>query len=221
MKIAFLGKSHAAQHLSAAAAEKGFELSKLKDAELIFVSEDTPTDEHGNRDLPVIAKLVSYASSRTLHTPIVLTSAVPVGFCREQALLRLWHQAEILRIKDAEARARHPEMCIVGSFGGERQDLPPAYEQYLWAWGCPILRMTYEEAEFAKIAINVFLAAQVDTTNRLAAAALKVGARWDEIARALMNDRRIGPHAYLTPGRWQDSSHLLRDSVTLAEIEAR
>jgi hypothetical protein len=30
-------------------------------------------------------------------------------------------------------------------------------------------------------------------------------------------DKRIG--TYTTPGRWQDSIHLLRDYVTLKEIE--
>ena len=81
--------------------------------------------------------------------------------------------------------------------------------------------MSWEDAEFAKIAINMFLASQVDTTNRLAAAAAKVSADWGKIAVVLAHDQRIGPHAYLTPGRWQDSLHLLRDAVTLEEICTR
>jgi UDPglucose 6-dehydrogenase len=79
--------------------------------------------------------------------------------------------------------------------------------------------MTWEDAEFTKIAINTFLAAQVDTTNRLAAAAKMVGANWGAIACALRYDARIGPKAYLQPGRWEDSRHLMRDHVTLCEIE--
>lgn len=219
MKIAFLGTSHAAQHLSRAAAEKGFEIvavDGLRRPELVFVSEDTPTDEHGKRNLGIVEDLIDKGVGLA---PIVLTSAVPVGYCRSLNF-GIWHQAEILRIKDAEARARHPEMLIVGSpLGTER--IPRAYAQYLAAWGCPVLRMTYEEAELAKIAINTFLAAQVDTTNRLAAVAAKVGARWETVAEALKLDSRIGPKAYLQPGRWQDSPHLLRDAVTLVEIEGR
>lgn len=218
MKLAFLGTSHAAQHLSRAAVEKGFTLCDQDEAALIFISEDTPTDADGNRDLDTIRNLVDRAWSP--RAPRVLTSAVPPGFCRSLGWSSLWHQAEILRIKDAEFRARHPEQLIVGSATG-KEPIPDAYAEYLCAWNCPVLRMTWEEAEFAKLAINVMLAAQVDTTNRLAAAAAKVGADWNVVKQALMNDRRIGPHAYLEPGRWRDSSHLLRDDLTLREIEGR
>jgi UDP-glucose 6-dehydrogenase len=79
--------------------------------------------------------------------------------------------------------------------------------------------MSWEEAEFSKIAVNMFLASQVDTTNRLAKVAWEVGADWDEIRKCLELDKRIGREAYLAPGRWQDSKHLLRDAVTLKEIE--
>ena len=218
MKVCFLGTSHAAQHLSKAAQDKGFTLcSILRDADLVFVSEDTPTDENGVRRLPVIRALIDIATRHT--APIVLTSAVPPGFCREVGI-PLWHQAEILRIKDAEFRARHPEQMIVGSATG-REPIPDSYARYLAVWKCPVLRMTWEEAEFAKLAINSYLAAQVDRTNRLFKAAAKVGADWNVVRQVLVNDRRIGQHAYLEPGRWQDSPHLLRDDVTLREIEAR
>jgi UDPglucose 6-dehydrogenase len=215
-RLAFIGTSHAAQHLSRAAAEKGFQLVEPRDADLIFVSEDTPTDEGGRRDLDTIRHLVEQA--RPYGKPTVLTSAVPPGFTRSLGSAHLYHQAETLRIMDAEDRARNPEQIIVGV-----SDLSvwivPAYWEYLKAFRCPVLRMTWEEAELAKVAINVFLASQVDTTNRLALAAAKVGARWERVADALRMDRRIGPKAYLKPGRWTDSRHLVRDYRTLHEIE--
>lgn len=217
MNICFLGTSHAAQHLSAATAAKGFTLCDIGEADLVFVSEDTPTAPDGTRDLEPIRAMVNDAAAKT-RGPIVLTSQVPPGFTRSLGLPEIFHQAETLRIKDAAARAAAPEMLIVGSETAG-QDIPPAYEFYLKAWECPILRMTWEEAEFAKIAINMTLAAQVENTNRLAAAAGTVGAKWETIAEVLRHDSRIGPHAYLAPGRWQDSPHLLRDSVTLREIE--
>ena len=213
-RLCFLGDSHAAHHLSQAAAEKGFDLVSIEQAELIFVSQDTPTDEYGRRDLTQILALVHQA--RLAMAPIVLTSAVQPGFTRARGF-PLWHQAETLRIKDAEERARNPEMMIVGCDKGN-EPLPDAYREYLEAFICPIIRVTWEEAEFAKIAINCFLTAQVECTNELAKAAAKVGADWKNIANILRHDKRIGPYAYLEPGRWQDSRHLLRDMRTLAEI---
>jgi UDPglucose 6-dehydrogenase len=220
LKLCFLGTSHAAQHLSLAAKEKGFKLVEPKDADLVFVSEDTPTDAEGHRDLGVIKGLVAEAFRMTVDaTPIVLTSAVPPGFTRALGL-PLWHQAETLRIKDAVERARKPEMLIVGEKepGKGFANLPAPYVRYLLSFKCPVLRMTWEEAEFAKIAINMTLASQVENTNRLSKAAEKVGARWDVIAEVLKNDSRIGPKSYLQPGDWRESPHLLRDWKTLEAI---
>ena len=212
-RLCFLGDTHAADHLRAAAAWKGFPPYALHEADVVFVSMDTPTDEHGVRDLEPIKALVNQARYET-NAHLVLTSAVPPGFTRSLGYPALIHQVETLRISDAMHRAQNPEMLVVGT-----QDpdwlLPEGYRQYLQAFGCPILRMTWEEAEFVKLAINAMLIVQVEATNALAAATTKTGARWAVVAEALKHDARIGPHAYLKPGRWQDSRHLLRDFVTL------
>ena len=130
--------------------------------------------------------------------------------------------AETLRMKDAMSRAIRPEQFIIGVPDPKEYVLPTEFMTYMYAHKPHAVHiMSYEEAEFAKIAINMFLAAQVDTTNRLAAAAAKVGANWGAVANALRSDSRIGPKAYLEPGRWQESRHLLRDHVTLEEIIAR
>lgn len=212
--ICFLGNSHAARHLREAAKRRGMHVITDADAaHVIFISEDTPTDEHGNRDLKPIRELVAKAS--LTGAQLVLTSQVPPGFTRSLGIENIFHQAETLRIIDAEQRALHPEYIAVG---GDAK-IGTHYANYLAAFPCPVLRMTWEEAEFSKIAVNMTLAAQVDSANRLSAAAAKVGANWDVVCEALALDSRIGERSYLKPGRWQDSRHLLRDSVTLYKIE--
>lgn len=217
--ICFLGTSHAAVHLREAAIQRHLHVGNNLDiADVIFISEDTPTDSTGKRDLTTILKLID--SVRDKAAQLVLTSQVPPGFTRSLGLPGIIHQAETLRIKDAVERAYEPEYIAMGFYPCERDPQKYYYyDQYLSSFNCPILRMTWEEAEFSKIAVNMALAAQVDYTNRLSAAAEKSGANWDKVSEVLRHDRRIGPRAYLTPGRWQDSLHLLRDSVTLTEIE--
>lgn len=221
--ICFLGTSHAAQHLRAAASAKGVPLTDdPRAAKVIFVSEDTPTDEHGVRDLSPIRRLIDEALR--YDAPIVLTSQVPPGFTRALGISpgHIYHQAETLRIKDAMERALAPEMIVVGCSTPQSYELlPAAYRAYIEAFSCPFRIVTYEEAEFSKIAVNMFLAAQVDITNKLAKAADRSNVSWRYVADVLKLDKRIGPHAYLEPGRWQDSKHLLRDHVTLEEILAR
>jgi UDP-glucose 6-dehydrogenase len=208
--IHFIGTSFAARHLKAAAIARGIQTTELlEDASLIFVSEDTPTNEKGERDLDLIRQLLLFANGR----PIVLTSQVPVGFTRSLGHDNIYHQAETLRIKDAERRALYPEQIIVGHCG-KALAVPPEYANYLNAFNCLVWWMSYEEAEFSKIAINMTLISQVENTNKLNAYAQKHGLRWDKIQDVLMTDKRIGRESYLTPGRWQDSKHLMRDWVT-------
>jgi UDP-glucose 6-dehydrogenase len=212
--IHFVGTSFAARTLKEGARRRGLRITdNWTAATLIFVSEDTPTDGNGHRNLEVIERYVNLYES---NAAIVLTSQVPPGFCR--ALSRtVYHQAETLRIEDGLQRAMYPEMLIVGS--ADEAPLPYAYQQYLEAFDCPVIRCTWEEAEFAKIAINMTLASQVDNANRLSAAAQKCGADWGVVANILRHDIRIGKYSYLTPGNWRKSPHLLRDEVTLKDIE--
>lgn len=222
--ICFLGTSHAAHHLREAARLKGLPLTDdLAAADLVFISEDTPTNERGERDLKRIHWCIDNAVEHS-RAPLVLTSQVPPGFTRALDIRthQVYHQAETLRMRDAPQRARAPDYIAVGCLSYCSYELlPEAYRKYLEAFDCPVHLVTYEDAEFSKIAVNMMLAAQVDATNRLAAAAKQAGASWWHVADVLKLDKRIGPEAYLVPGRWQESKHLLRDHVTLEELLAR
>jgi UDPglucose 6-dehydrogenase len=211
--IYFAGTSHAAQHLRVGAKKRGLSIALTPNlADLIFVSEDTPTAEDGTRDVEPIRELVH--SMTRFNKQIVLTSQVPPGFTRSLGITNIFHQAETLRIIDAEHRAENPDYIAVGGQGA----ICPAYTHYLLSFRCPVIRMGWEEAEMSKIAVNMMLAAQVDFANKMAFACEKVGADWSVVAKALHCDKRLGEAAYLTPGRWEDSRHLWRDWVTLREI---
>jgi UDPglucose 6-dehydrogenase len=217
MRICFLGHTHLTFCTAVAAARRGFipvPKEEIDSAELIFVAWDAPTNLDGTRvhttDLAATVNELEYNMK-----PVILMTQVAPGFCR-QRYAHLYYQPETLRIIDATDRAYAPECIIVGCNDPEYRISTP-YQEYLDAFQCPIFKTTYETAEFSKIAINMYLASQVDTTNRLEAAAKKVGADWDALRLAIGHDSRIGK--YLAPGRWQDSIHLLRDYVTLKEIE--
>lgn len=220
-KLCFVGLTHAATHLRMAAAEKGFDVDCTPDeADVIFISEDVETDANGVRNLDRVRWNVDEHRHLADSKQLVLTTAVPPGFTRSLGIPNIIHQPELLRIKDAEERARNPEQIIMG-FGTYPNgvDRDSAYWAYCRAWDCPKVGMTWEDAEFAKMAINAHLIQQVEFTNCMAGLAGKCGANWEHVATCLRHDSRIGPRAYLTPGRWEDSPHLLRDWVSLNEIE--
>ena len=121
-----------------------------------------------------------------------------------------------MRREDAIQRAMYPEMLIVG----RQLSLPVSgcsYREYLEAFDCPVIECSYEDAEFAKMAINLTLASQVENATRLAKAADHYKADWRVVQRILRHDSRIGKFSYLTPGDWRQSSHLLRDAKTLED----
>ncbi len=215
--LCFLGDSFAANHLREAARNRGFMITgDPEEAHIIFISQDSDIGPHGERGLDKVRELIETA--KLYHPILVLTSQVPPGFTRSLEIPDIYHQAETLRVKDAAQRAAKPEQFIVGC-ADPKAGLPVSYVEYLMAFPGDIMKVTWEEAEFAKIAINMTLASQVENTNRLWAAASKCGADWNNIVPILQRDKRIGKHSYLEPGDWKKSQHLLRDYVTLKEIE--
>ena len=74
--------------------------------------------------------------------------------------------------------------------------------------------MSYESAELAKISINIFLISSVTSTNILSEISENIGAKWDDIAKALKLDKRIGNFAYLKPGLGISGGNLERDLKT-------
>lgn len=200
----------------------------LRACEVIVCSADVPTTDEHRSDLSGITRLLdTVITEASPGTTLVVLSQVPPGFTRrldetlqrQQADRRLqaFYQVETLIVGCAIERALHPERFIVGCRHPQR-DLPPSYAAFLESGGCPILKMRYESAELAKISINLFLASSICTTNTLAELCEAIGADWSEIVPALRLDRRIGPHAYLTPGLGLSGGNLERDLVTASEL---
>ena len=214
--IHFVGDSFAPKHLREAALKRGLTLTPyLGKAHLVFISQDTPIGDYGERILSPIKDLIVETREKT-DGVIVLSSQVPPGFTRALRM-EIYHMAETLRIKDAAHRAFNPEQFIIGC-KDPTESLPQVLLNYLGAFPCPFHQVSWEEAEFSKIAINMTLAAQVDNTNRLYEACKRLSIRWPVIADILKHDNRIGPDSYLVPGDWRDSKHLLRDAHALADL---
>lgn len=200
------------------------EASELAACNVVFFSLDIPTDSSNRSDLEPLRNLINLTAAHLSPTAtVVILCQVPPGFTRtlgsemERLGGALFYQVETLIFGNAVDRALEPERTIVGC-ADPRAPLTPAYAKWLAAFGCPVLTMRYESAELAKIAINLFLVSSVTTTNTLAEICERTGAEWSEIAPALRLDRRIGPHAYLSPGLGIAGGNLERDLVTVQNL---
>ena len=199
------------------------ECRDLARCDIVYIAADVPTDDQAKSDLGPITALVDKVSSQ-LHPDAVLVvlCQVPPGFTRAIAAVppeRRIYQVETLVFGRAVERALNPERFIVGCNDPEKP-LPARYREVLEAFGCPILPMRYESAELAKISINFCLVASIGVANTLAELCEAIGADWAEIVPALRLDRRIGPHAYLTPGLGIAGGNLERDLRTVLDLAA-
>lgn len=198
--------------------------NELRCCDIVYIAADVPTDDHGISDLTPISALVRQVCRHLREDAIlVVLCQVPPGFTRALhlwPLSQLYYQVETLVFGRAVERALEPERFIVGCADPSRP-LPEAYRRLLEAFGCPILTMRYESAELAKISINCCLVASIAVANTLAELCESIGGDWAEIAPALRLDRRIGPHAYLTPGLGLAGGNLERDLATIVDLAAR
>jgi UDPglucose 6-dehydrogenase len=194
--------------------------SHLQSCDLVYLSLDIPTDDQGVSDLKPLRTLLSLVLESLKETAtLVILSQIPPGFTRSLAWpeTQRFYQVETLVFGTAIERALHPERFIVGSAHPEIP-LPAPLLSFLQSFSCPIFPMKYESAELSKIAINLFLASSVSTTNALAELCEQIGADWAEIVPTLRLDRRIGQYAYLSPGLGFSGGNLERDFATFSSL---
>ena len=196
------------------------DVTDLKKCDVVYVAPDIATDDFGKSDLaPIDALLNLTFDAARDDAVIVILSQVPPGFSRARVRSgrTLYYQVETLIFGRAVERAIYPERYIIGC-ADPKEALPVAYEVFLVAHDCPILKMRYESAELAKISINMCLVASVSTANTLAELCEKIGADWSEIVPALKLDRRIGQFSYLAPGLGIAGGNLERDLATVCNF---
>ena len=196
------------------------DFKRLKKCKIIFISQDVDTSSRGESNLNQIYKLIfktkKYIQKKSI---MVILSQLRPGFMRKIKFdrARLFYQIETLIFGKGVLRALSPERIIIGCYD-KNKDLEKSYRNYLLKFKCPIIKMNYESAELTKIAINIFLASNITTTNVLAETCKKIGANWNEIKPALHLDARIGPKAYLRPGLGISGGNIERDISSLKNL---
>lgn len=219
--IGFAGTGHLMEHASAAAHVKGFKKIKfipgktgdsvtdLTECDIVYICPDRPSNCSPQQMVDLVLPHLKSDAILVIHCQ------VEPGFTRKIKWPNVYYHVETLRMKDAMDRALNPEQIIIGC---SCRVVDPRFLEFIESFNCPINYMSYEAAELTKIAINIYLAAQVSVTNTLSEIAEKIGADWNEIIPALQLDKRIGKEAYLQHG-YGLSQHLERDLKTLISME--
>jgi UDPglucose 6-dehydrogenase len=187
-----------------------------KSFDFAWIAHDTPLDKFGGPDVTPLPRLLGYG--RYLSTRLVLSSQVPIGFCRRQVELYedpIAYVPENMRIGDGVNGFLIPDRLVIGAepkefalevlrlLHGLRSTAPNGRPETLLC--------SLETAEMIKHATNAFLATSVSFANEIAAIGRKYDVNMDVVTIALRADSRIGPKAYVEAGRPFTGGTLKRD----------
>jgi UDPglucose 6-dehydrogenase len=195
------------------------------DADILWVTFDTPIDDHDQADSQwVIAQIERALVGLRADAVVLISSQLAAGSVRrlEQlarrnsgSRLRIAYCPENLRLGRAVADFLHPERIVVGLRSALDREVLGALLHPITA---SIEWMTVESAEMTKHALNAFLAMSIVFANETATICEALGADAKQVERGLKTDRRIGPGAYLSPGAAFAGGTLARDVTFLNAI---
>jgi UDPglucose 6-dehydrogenase len=201
-------------------------MNAVRNAEIVWVAFDTPVDDEDRADVAYVEKQIAAVFPFLLDGTVLLSSSqLPVGTVRK--LEKVWSgvakgrtvsfacSPENLRLGKSIEVFTQPDRVIVGvrdDWARQRVAalLEPITDRIEW--------MSVESAEMTKHAVNAFLATSVTFVNELAGLCEQAGADAKEVERGLRTERRIGPHAYLSPGGAFAGGTLARDVAFLRAL---
>ena len=199
------------------------DVTGVADADLLWVTHDTPVDDADVADVDAVLRSVRRSLPHLKRGTVVLVSAqLPVGTCRqletEFSDLQFASSPENLRLGKAINAFTRAERVIVGI----RTERPrAALEELFKPFTSQVLFMRTESAEMVKHALNSFLALSITFINEVARLCEITGADAFEVSQGLKSEPRIGPKAYLGPGTAFAGATLARDIVTLSSLAER
>jgi UDPglucose 6-dehydrogenase len=198
-------------------------------ADVIFITVGTPPLKDGSADLSAIfAAGETIAQAVTGYKVVVQKSTAPVGTARllgaalqkkagRRATIDVTSNPEFLREGSAIETSMRPDRIIVGAETPRAEKLMRELHEPLYLLETPITVTNLETAELIKYASNAFLATKISFINEVANLCEAVGADVQTVARAMGQDRRIGPK-FLHAGPGYGGSCFPKDTMALASF---
>jgi len=198
-------------------------------ADVIFITVGTPPRKDGSADLSaVFAVGETIARAAKGYKVVVQKSTAPVGTARKlwqalrktagrRATIDVASNPEFLREGSAIETSMRPDRVVIGAETPRAEKLLRELHEPLYLLETPITVTNLETAELIKYASNAFLATKISFINEVANLCEKVGADVSTVARAMGQDRRIGPK-FLHAGPGYGGSCFPKDTVALASF---
>ena len=189
-------------------------------AQTWWLAVDTPVDD---RDVPDTQPLLQvleegFARASARPTLLIVSSQVPLGFCRELQTrfgVPVAYVPENLRLGHGIDTFLRADRTVIGA------DLPVTaalVQTLMKGFTTEFLLTNLASAEMVKHATNVFLGMSISYANEMARMGMKFGVDNAFVTSALKADKRIGPLAYVKPGLGFAGGTLPRDLRVLQAL---
>ncbi len=206
------------------------------DSDVSFVIVPTPSDDRGAFSLQYAAwafKALGQAlAKKKQYHLIVMTSTVLPGATRHGLLpvlekfsgkkcgedFGLCYSPEFIALGSVLKNFLNPDFTLVGEFDVRSGDVLESSYKDIMENKAPCMRMNFENAELAKIAVNTFVTTKITFANMLAEICQRLpGGDVDVVTNALGMDTRIGCR-YLKGALGYGGPCFPRDNVALSFV---
>jgi UDPglucose 6-dehydrogenase len=215
--------------LAAGTLSFGDDPGAVEDADLVWVTFDTPVDDEDRADTAFVTGCVERVFPYLPDGAVVLISSqLPVGSTRALAerfaavargrCVSFAYSPENLRLGQALEVFKNPGRIVIGT---EDDHSRKVVGEVCGRFAKHLIWTSIESAEMVKHALNAFLATCVTFINEIASVCERVGADAGEVEVALRSEPRIGPKAYIRPGAAFAGGTLARDVRFLIELGAK
>jgi UDPglucose 6-dehydrogenase len=206
----------------------------INNTPISFVIVPTPSDEHGAFSLKYAAQCFSAIGSalktKDGYHVVVLTSTVLPGSTRYGLMpilekssgkkcgkdFGLCYSPEFIALGSVIKDFLNPDFYLLGEYDSHSGDVLASVHNRVSANRAPIKRMSIENAELAKIAVNSYVTLKISYANMLADICNRIpGGDVDVVSDAIGSDSRIG-RKYLSGGLGFGGPCFPRDNAALA-----
>ena len=203
-------------------------------SDISFVIVPTPSDARGAFSLQYAAfafrEIGRALAKKDGYHVVVLTSTVLPGSTRYGLLpileresgkrcgpdFGLCYSPEFIALGSVIRDFLNPDFYLIGEFDRRSGDMLQSVDERISMCNSPCRRMTLENAELAKIALNSFVTMKISFANMLADLCERIpGGDVDAVSNALGMDTRIG-RKYLTGGLGYGGPCFPRDNVAIS-----
>lgn len=176
-------------------------------SDIIFICVPVPTKKDGTgQDLSELVDLVQEAKSHNSNSILVVKSTLQIGGCRHlfrQTGVEVVYNPEFLTERNAITDVLYPSRIILGKRHNNNKNKEFTEVQGVYSTrfpGVPIVGVSWEEAELAKLAINSFFGLKISYMNELYRLCVELGIPSHNLEMLLTTDGRIAWSHLEVPG---------------------